>query len=83
MDHMCTCIYLIASLNKIIISYKKNVRRKKTISPHFLNISVAKTYSESRALCASNVHLYQMTNEIIMEHLFISSTEMENQNSLE
>ena len=54
------CIFtFFASLNKMIIFYKKNFRRKEYIFPLiFSKFLPPKTYSEIRALCASIIHLY-------------------------
>lgn len=81
---MCIFIFFV-SLNKMIIFYKKNFRRKEHIFPLiFSKFLSPKTYSEIRALCASIIHLYHgSTDKIIVEHLFIPLSEMDNQNSLE
>lgn len=57
------CVYL-DCITKVIIFYKKNIRRKGHIFPLIPSIFLSpKTYSESRTLFASNVHLNHRSND--------------------
>lgn len=80
-----TCVHVYIWLHhwiKLSFLIKRTLEKK--ISPHFLNISVAKNLFRKQSVLVMFTYIMgQMTNEIIMEHLFITSTEMENQNSLE
>lgn len=83
---MCICVYLsfLHHWIKWLFSIKRTLEERTHISPHFLKISVSKTYSEIRALCASIIHFISWVNwQIIVEHLFIPLSEMDNQNSFE